>query len=153
MKAYAFENVDVEFSGGQDVADKARSYSQTQFGLGTTALAAVPILVGTPTDVFTDANILNPLNGFELDAGGIGTESYLAAQTTDAAYLKADVHGQRQVALRRRHALGGLPPGFAADRLAAVRRRARPVRARALRRRGARAHPLRRRRRISLAVR
>jgi TonB-dependent Receptor Plug Domain len=91
MKAYAFENVDVELSGGQDIADKARRYSQTQFGLGTTALAAVPILVGTPTDVFTDANILNPLNGFELGAGGIGTESYLAAQTNDAAYLKADV--------------------------------------------------------------
>jgi outer membrane receptor protein involved in Fe transport len=91
MKGYSFENVDVEISGGQDVSDKTRGYSQTQFGLGTTALAAVPILFGTPTNVFTDANILNPLNGFELSAGGIGTESYLAAQTTDAAYLKADV--------------------------------------------------------------
>jgi outer membrane receptor protein involved in Fe transport len=90
MKPYTFENVDVELSGGQDVADKARAYSQTQFGVGTTALAAAPILVGTPAEVFTDANISNPLFGFELSAGGIGTESYLAAQTTDAAYLKAD---------------------------------------------------------------
>jgi hypothetical protein len=90
MKPYTFENVDVEISGGQDVSDKARSYAQTQFGLGTTALAASPILIGTPVDVFTDANLTNPLYGFELSAGGIGTESYLAAQTTDAAYLKAD---------------------------------------------------------------
>jgi hypothetical protein len=91
MKPYRFDNVDVEISGGQDVADKARSYRQTQFGLGTTALAASPILVGTPGAVFTDANILNPLYGFALTSGGIGTESYLAAQTTEAGYLKADV--------------------------------------------------------------
>src|SRR4030095_13412566 len=49
-----------------------------------------PSLVGTPGTVFTDANLLNPLNGFRLDVGGIGTESYLAAQTIDAAYIKAD---------------------------------------------------------------
>jgi outer membrane receptor protein involved in Fe transport len=91
MKPYYFENVEVEISGGQDLSDKARSYKQTQFGLGTTALAASPILVGTPETVFTDANILNPANGFALSVGGIGTESYLAAQKTDAGYLKADV--------------------------------------------------------------
>jgi outer membrane receptor protein involved in Fe transport len=90
-KPYAFQNIDVELSGGQDISDKARSYRQTQFGLGTTALAASPILVGTPGSVFADANILNPENGFALTSGGIGTESYLAAQATDAAYLKADV--------------------------------------------------------------
>ena len=54
-------NVDLEISGGQDVSRKARSYTQTQFGLGTTAGAATPILVGTPGQVFTDANILNPV--------------------------------------------------------------------------------------------
>src|SRR5688572_924864 len=91
MKPYYFENVEVEISGGQDVSDKARSYKQTQLGLGTTALAASAILTGTPDTVFTDANILNPAYGFALTAGGIGTESYLAGQTTDAGYLKADV--------------------------------------------------------------
>ncbi len=90
MKPVTFEHVDVEISGGQDVSDKARSYTQTQFGLGTTALAAVPILVGTPEQVFTNANIANPAYGFALSAGGIGTESYLAAQNNDAAYIKAD---------------------------------------------------------------
>ena len=46
MKPFTFEHVDVEISGGQDVSQKARSYTQTQFGLGTTAGAATPILVG-----------------------------------------------------------------------------------------------------------
>ena len=90
MKPYSFEHVDVEISGGQDISDKARSYTQTQFNLGTTAAAAQPILFGTPGDVFTDDNILNPANGFVLSSGGIGTESYLAANATDAGYLKAD---------------------------------------------------------------
>jgi TonB-dependent receptor len=90
MKPVNFEHVDVEISGGQDVAQKARSYTQTQFGLGTTTGAAAPILVGTPGEVFTDAHISNPMNGFILSAGGIGTESYLAAQTNLASYIKAD---------------------------------------------------------------
>jgi TonB-dependent receptor len=90
MKPYTFERIDVEFSGGQDVSQKARSYTQTQFGLGTTSPADTSILLGTPGQVFTDDKILNPANGFALNVGGIGTESYLAAQTTDAAYLKAD---------------------------------------------------------------
>lgn len=90
MKPLVFERLDVELSGGQDVSEKARSYVQTQFGLGTTANAAAPVLVGTPGSVFTDANIENPANGFVLSAGGIGTESYLAAQTEEGAFLKVD---------------------------------------------------------------
>jgi TonB-dependent receptor len=89
-KAYVFDNLDIEISGGQDVSRKARSYTQTQFGLGTTTGAATPILVGTPGQVFTDANILNPTYGFVLSSGGIGTESYLAAQTANGGYLKVD---------------------------------------------------------------
>ena len=90
MKPIRFPRVDVEISGGQDVARKARSYTQTQFGLGTTAGAAVPILAGTPGEVFTDEHISNPAYGFTLSAGGIGTESYLAAQTSLGSYIKAD---------------------------------------------------------------
>ena len=89
-KAFVLENSDVELSFGQDVAQKGRSYTQLDFGLGTTETFAVPSLAGTPTDVFTDANIQNPLNGFELTAGGLGTESYLAAQIEDAFYVKVD---------------------------------------------------------------
>jgi hypothetical protein len=92
LKPFAFENnIQVDLSTGQDISDKARTYTQTQFQLGTTATEAGPILVGTPGTVFTDENISNPLRRFGLSAGGIGTESYLAAQTNDAAYVKADV--------------------------------------------------------------
>jgi outer membrane receptor protein involved in Fe transport len=89
-KAFTLENSDIELSFGQDVATKGRSYTQLDFGLGTTELLAVPNLAGTPTDVFTDANILNPVNGFELTAGGLGTESYLAGQIEEGAYFKVD---------------------------------------------------------------
>lgn len=90
MKPFTLEKVDLELSAGQAVSQKARSYLQTQFGLGTTAWAAAPILGGTPGTVFTDDNILNPANGFALSVGGIGTESYIAAQTEQGAYVKAD---------------------------------------------------------------
>jgi len=79
-----------EVSGGYDYYEKGRSYLQTQFGLGTTASAALPALEGTPGEVFTDDRILDPANGFILSLGGIGTESYLAGETIDAAWGKLD---------------------------------------------------------------
>jgi outer membrane receptor protein involved in Fe transport len=81
-------NVDV--SGGWDYSRKGRGYLQDELMLGTTAAAAAPILVGTPGSVLTDTNLLNPVNRFGLGIGGIGTESYLAAQTVEGAYLKTD---------------------------------------------------------------
>ncbi len=81
----------VEPGGGYAYTEKGRSYLQTQLGLGTTAAAAIPLLVGTPGQVFTDANILDPDNGFVLSLGGIGTESYLAGETVDAVWGKLDV--------------------------------------------------------------
>jgi TonB-dependent receptor len=90
MRPFVGDNVDVEVSGGWDYSRKARGYLQTELTLGTTAAAAAPILVGTPGSVLTDDNILNPANQFRLGIGGIGTESYLAAQTVEGAYLKAD---------------------------------------------------------------
>lgn len=77
--------------GGYDYYQKGRSYLQTQFNLGTTSAAAAPILVGTPGTVFTDENILNPTNQFLLSLGGIGTESYLAGETIDAAFGGVDL--------------------------------------------------------------
>ena len=73
-------------TGGYDYYEKGRSYLQTQFGLGTTAEAALPALQGTPGSVFTDERILDPVNRFILSLGGIGTESYLAAETIDAGW-------------------------------------------------------------------
>jgi outer membrane receptor protein involved in Fe transport len=77
--------------GGYDYYEKGRSYIETRVRFGTQSSAAVPILVGTPEQVLTDENILNPDNGFSLSLGGIGTESYLAGETVDAYWGKADV--------------------------------------------------------------
>jgi len=77
--------------GGYDYYQKGRSYLQTQFNLGTTAAAATPILEGTPGTVLTDENILDPVNEFLLSLGGIGTESYLAGETIDAAFGGVDL--------------------------------------------------------------
>lgn len=77
--------------GGWSYYEKGRSYVQYQLGLGTTNSAAAPILAGTPTDVFTDANILNPANGFGLTIGGIGTESYLAGEEINAGFGGFDI--------------------------------------------------------------
>lgn len=91
-KGFTLDNgADIEISGGWDYTRKGRQYLQTQLGLGTTFSAAVPILQGTPENVFTDENILDPANGFRLQIGGIGSESYLAAQTIEGSYGKIDV--------------------------------------------------------------
>jgi TonB-dependent receptor len=86
----------IEVSGGYDYYEKGRGYLQTQLNFGTTAAAALPILVGTPGVVFTDENILDPTNQFSLSVGGIGTESYLAGETVDAAWGSVDVNFNEQ---------------------------------------------------------
>ncbi len=91
MKPIEFGDHYLELSGGWDYSRKARDYVQTQLSLGTTSGNATDLLVGTPGDVFTDAIITDPDNGFILSIGGIGTESYLAAQTVEGAYGKFDL--------------------------------------------------------------
>lgn len=80
----------VVLSGGYDYYEKGRGYIETRVRFGTQSAAAVPILVGTPEQVFADANILDPDNGFSLSLGGLGTESYLAGETVDAYWGSAD---------------------------------------------------------------
>ncbi len=87
---FTFGTTEVEISGGYDYYEKGRGYLQTQLGLGTTS-APQSVLLGTPGSVFTDANILDPANGFTLSIGGIGTESYLAGEIVDAAFGNVDV--------------------------------------------------------------
>jgi hypothetical protein len=89
-RPFFFGNTDIEVSGGWDYSRKSRGYQQTELTLGTTGAGAIPVLAGTPGGVFSDANILNPVNEFRLGIGGIGTESYLAAQTVEASYFKLD---------------------------------------------------------------
>jgi len=86
----------IEVSGGYDYTEKGRGYLQKQLQFGTTASAALPDLVGTPGEVFTDENILDPANQFALSIGGIGTESYLAGETVDAVWGNVDVNFNEQ---------------------------------------------------------
>ena len=84
---------DIELSAGYDYARKARSYEQISLGIGSTAPGFNAISEGTPSEVFSDANLTNPENGFItlLGVGGFGLESYYAAQTTEATYGKFDI--------------------------------------------------------------
>ncbi len=89
-KPFALGDTDLELSGGWDYYEKGRSYLQTQLGLGTTALGSEAARAGTPGQALSDANILDPANGYILSIGGIGTESYLAAETVSAFYGNFD---------------------------------------------------------------
>lgn len=88
-KPFVWGDFDVTFSGGGDYYEKGRRYLQTQLNVGANRPDA---LAGTPGQVLTDENILNPDNGFALSLGGIGTESYLAAERIDAAFGKFDIN-------------------------------------------------------------
>ena len=79
----------VEISGGYDYYEKGRSYLQHQLQFGASS-APESALVGTPGQVLTDENILDPLNGYALTIGGAGTESYLAGETVDAMWGTLD---------------------------------------------------------------
>ena len=90
-KPYYFDSSgnELTFSTGWDYAKKARSYYQTQFNIGTINSSG-DVLEGSVSEVFSDQNILDANNGFDLSVGGIGTESYLAAQTIEGAYGKIE---------------------------------------------------------------
>lgn len=91
-KPFHFGDAKLTLTGGQDQYLKGRRYLQTQLGIGSTAAGADAALQGTPGQVFTDENILNRDNGFLMTIGGIGTESYLAAERVDAAFMKFDLN-------------------------------------------------------------
>jgi TonB-dependent receptor len=84
---------DVTLEAGYDYTRKGRSYEQYAFGLGSTSSGFRDVAEGTPSEVFSDANILDLDTGIRIAAGlgGTGLESYLAGQITDAGYFKYDV--------------------------------------------------------------
>ena len=84
---------DLELSGGYDYSNKARFFDQTTFGIGSTNAAFGAIASGTPSQVFSDANILDPTNAIQLslNIGQFGEESYAAAQKTDAGWGRFDL--------------------------------------------------------------
>jgi len=84
---------DVTVGGGYDYTRKGRNYEQYAFGLGSTAPGFQAVAEGTPSEVFSDANVLDLDTGIRIASGigGTGLESYLAGQITDAGYFKFDV--------------------------------------------------------------
>ena len=87
------DNMSVELSGGYDYLYKSRNYRQTSFGLGSSIPGFNAISSNAPSEVFSDANIMNPNYGMELivGIGAFGSESYVADQVVEAGYGKVDV--------------------------------------------------------------
>jgi outer membrane receptor protein involved in Fe transport len=86
-----FDKTEIKFSAGYSYNDKARKYYGYTANLNATGVTS-NVLTGTPGSVLTDENIGNLNNGFDFSMGtGFGTESYIAAQMTDAAYAMLDL--------------------------------------------------------------
>lgn len=84
------EASELKLAVGQDLYQKGRRYLQTQLGLGTTASGTETLRTSTPSQVFSDGNLLDANNGFFLNLGGLGTESYLAAESVTATFAHMD---------------------------------------------------------------
>lgn len=81
-----FDNTEITFSGGYSYNDKVREYYGYTANINAIGVNS-SVLDGTPGTVFTDEKLSNLLYPFEFTVGGgLGTESYIAAQMTDAAY-------------------------------------------------------------------
>lgn len=86
-----FDNTEVTLSGGYSYNDKTREYYGYTANIDAIGVLS-SVLSGTPGQVLTDAALTDLNNPFELTmGGGLGTESYIAAQMTDAAYGMVDV--------------------------------------------------------------
>ena len=82
---------DVTLTGGYRYSQKTRSYEQLQFGLGTDDTAVAQSAIGTVSEIFSDANIIDAGNGFNVAVIGSNGESYLAALTNTSAYGTIDL--------------------------------------------------------------
>ena len=91
--SYPMFGQDLEWtvSGGYEHIRKVRTYQQRQFTLGALSVANGSVLDGTISEVFSNANILNPANDFVFDIAGSNAQSYIAAALTDAVFGKVDV--------------------------------------------------------------
>lgn len=80
----------IELSGGYMHTRKARTYRQTQFSLGATAVQSPDVLRGPLDTVFSDQNIADTSNNFLFARQGANNESYIAATMTDGVWGKVD---------------------------------------------------------------
>jgi TonB-dependent receptor len=90
---FFWERVELTLRGGYDYVRKGRSYEQYAFGLGSTSAGFNAVAEGTPSTVFSDANVLDLATGIRITSGlgGTGLESYLAGQITEAQYYEFDL--------------------------------------------------------------
>jgi len=80
------DSLELTLSGGYSYNDKVREYYGYNVNINATGITS-QTLQGNIDNVLTDNNLTNLNNNFELDVGGgFGTESYVAAQMTEAAY-------------------------------------------------------------------
>lgn len=86
-----FDNTEITFSGGYNYNDKVREYYGYTANINAIGVSS-SVLQGTPGNVFTDTKLTDLSSPFEFTVGGgLGTESYIAAQMTDAAYGMFDL--------------------------------------------------------------
>lgn len=82
----SFGKAEVTLSSGYYYNDKSREYLGYTANINSAGVTS-DVLTGSPGRVLTDSNLTNLNNPFSFSMGaGLGTESYLAAQMTDAAY-------------------------------------------------------------------
>ena len=82
----------VTFSGGYSYHDKSRAYYGYTANIDAAGVSG-DVMEGTPGQVLSDENLGNMDNNFQLSMGnGLGKESYIAAQMTDAAYGMVDIN-------------------------------------------------------------
>lgn len=82
----------IKVQGGTDYWQKVRTYEQLEFFVGSTSSSGDPsIYVGPLGTVFSDENMLNPDNGFEITTNRGNANSYIAANKVNAAFGSLDV--------------------------------------------------------------
>ncbi len=86
-----FDSLYLSLSGGTEYWRKTRVYEQYQFLLNTVGTPQDNLL-GTTSEVFSDAAISDPNNGMLLNVAGDNEDSYIAANKTYAGYTKVDVN-------------------------------------------------------------
>jgi TonB-dependent receptor len=89
LPVYGQTNV-IELGGGYMHTRKSRTYKQSQFSLGATAVSDNSVLQGPLDSVFSDTNIVNTSNNFLFARQGTNGESYIAAIMTDAVFGTVD---------------------------------------------------------------
>lgn len=89
---FNFDSLELTLSGGYSYNDKTREYYAYNVNINATGITS-QTLQGNIDDVLTNAKLTDLNNNFELDVGGgFGTESYIAAQITEAAYGMFDAN-------------------------------------------------------------